>query len=442
MTFLSPIAIPRCFLAALLCCAVVVPAEAQLRTSVSLSTTNQNGIVISWTAQSATPASALIIVPQYQVHRSRDLHNWARVGGLFSGALGQLLSLTDTNANVGFYRVQSIINKEYAALSGVKLDGGQLDGADFFGATLFGASIKQSSLVGANLSGADLRSADISSSDLSGADLFGVQAFGTSFRLSTLTGSDCSFGDFETANFFGADLTGADFSFAILSHANLDFANWKQVVLDANTLIDNKPKLIWQLSNQGAPGATLTNLDLAFANLSDANFNGTKFNGSDCSATDFRLSDLRNANFTNANMRFVDFRGTLLNTNTVLEAKSRLVWSILNQDTGAGADLHGTNLSSTLLLEADLSGANLTNLVFTTGICEGSKFGGSNLSRANCTQTDFFACIFTNANLTQAVFRFTDLTQANFRNALTNGTDFTGATFSNTIMPDGSIRNF
>src|SRR2546426_7512949 len=37
----------------------------------------------------------------------------------------------------GFYRVQSIIQREYAPMQGAELDGGDLTGADFFGADLF-----------------------------------------------------------------------------------------------------------------------------------------------------------------------------------------------------------------------------------------------------------------------------------------------------------------
>src|SRR5439155_25356925 len=149
---------------------------------------------------------------------------------------------------------------------------------------------------------------------------------------------DASFGDFEGASFFDVDLTGADFSFAILTGADLDFAIFKQVTLDANTMIDSKPKLIWQIVNTNAAAGVFTNKDLSFASFLDANFNGTKFNGSDFSASDLRRADIRGANFTLANMRFADFRGSLMDSNTTIDSKSRLVWQIPNLG-GAGRDL-------------------------------------------------------------------------------------------------------
>ena len=212
--------------------------------------TNNNSGVISWLSKPVTPLGDLPIIPQFVVQRSDDLQSWTAISSNLTSAVGQKLAFTDTNGTRGFYRVQSIINQEYAELPGETLDSGQLTGADFFGADLFGASLRSASLNGAEFGGADLRNADFSNSILRGADLFAVFAAQTVFDSSDLVGSDCSFGNFENASFFDVDMTGVDFSSATLDGADFDFALWKGVKLDADTIIDPKPKLIWRIVNQ------------------------------------------------------------------------------------------------------------------------------------------------------------------------------------------------
>jgi uncharacterized protein YjbI with pentapeptide repeats len=420
----------------------VIDANAQRSFSLTVVPTNQNAVAIKWKTQSATPVGDLVVLPQFQVERSSDLRTWLPVSGMISSALGQTNTFTDNTTELGFYRVNSIIQKEYAQMSNAKLNSGQLQFADFFGATLFGAHLVSATLSNAILSAADLRSADLSQADLSGADLFGVNAFLAKFDSGTMTGADASFGNFESASLFNVDLTGADFSFATLTGADLDFATFNQTQMDANTLIDAKPKLIWQIVNTGATNAVLTNKDLSFARFDSANFNGARLNNSDFSASFLDNADIRGANFTNANMRFVSFQGTLMDATTIIDSKSRLVWQIINQNFGVGRDLHGTNLASVDLEGANFSSANLSNTVCTLTIFEQANFGGANLLKANCTQADFFQASLTNANLSQVNFNSADLIDASLRNSTTNGATFIGTIFSNTIMPDGSIRNF
>lgn len=421
---------------------LTVTADAQRSFNLSVTPTNQNGVAIRWKSQSATPVGDMVVVPQFQVERSGDLKTWTPVSGMIASSLGQTNAFTDMATNLGFYRVNSIIQKEYAQLSHAKLDSGQLQFADFFGATLFGASLVSATLSNANLGAADLRSADLSGADLSGADLFGVNAFLAKFDSGTLAGADASFGDFEAASLFNVDLTGADLSFATLTGANLDFAAFNQTILDSNTLLDAKPKLIWQIVNTGAANAVLTNKDLSFARFEGVNFNGAKLNNSDFSASFLDSADIRGANFTNGNLRFVSFQGTLMDATTIIDSKSRLVWQIINQNFGVGRDLHGTNLASVDLQGANFSSANLSNTVCTLTIFEQANFGGANLFKASCSQADFLQASLTNANLQQVNFNSADLTSASLRNSTTNGATFIGTIFSNTIMPDGSVRNF
>ena len=108
----------------------------------------------------------------------------------------------------------------------------------------------------------------------------------------------------------------------------MDFAVFKGMILDANTQLDPKPRLLWQIVNNGVAGLALTNKDLSIATLTNVNFNGTKLNGANLNNTDLRDADIRGANFTGANLTFVDFRGTLMDGTTTIDAKSRLTWQI------------------------------------------------------------------------------------------------------------------
>lgn len=112
---------------------LALKAQAQRAFTNSISLTNKTTAVISWKVQSFTPVGDLILVPQYQVVRSPDLKNWTPVGSRITGALHQTLSVMDSNPGRAFYRVQSIIDLEYAQMDNVKLTSGEMAGADFLG---------------------------------------------------------------------------------------------------------------------------------------------------------------------------------------------------------------------------------------------------------------------------------------------------------------------
>lgn len=425
------------------CVSLFIPsADAQRSFSLTVTPTNQNAVAIGWKAQSATPVGDVVIIPQFQVQRSTDLINWTPVSGMITGALSQKLTFTDPAGSLGFYRVSSIINQEYAQLNNAKLDGGQLQFADFFGAQLFAASLQTAVLTNADLGGADLQSANVSGANLAGADLFAVDAFLATFDSSSMAGAAASFGDFESASLFNVDLTGADFGSATLTGANLDFATFKQMKLDADTVMDAQPRLVWQVVNHGAANAVLTNKDLSFARLDGVSFNGAKLNNTLFTQSFLNNADVRGANLTNAALTFVRWVGAQMDATTVIEARSRLVWQILNQNFGAGRDLHGTNLTSMDLNGANFWGANLSNAVCSASLFEQANFGNASLAKAICVNCDFFQAMLTNAVLTNANFSGADFTSASLRNSNTNGAIFTGATFFNTTMPNGSIRNF
>ncbi len=417
-------------------------ASGQRAFTINVAPTNLNAAAVSWKVQSATPVGDLLMLPQFQVERSPDLKNWIPVSGMITGALSQKLVFTDPQSSLGFYRVNSLINQENAQLSNVKLDGGQLQFADFFGAELFAASLQSAILTNASFNAADVRHANFSSANLAGADFFAVDAFQATFDSSTMTGVDASFGDFEGASLFNVDFTGADFSSAVLTGASLDFARFNQMTLNADSVMDTQPKLVWQVVNFGATNAVLTNKDLSFARLDGVSFNGAKLNGTLFTQSFLNNADVRGANLTNCALTFVTWGGALMDGSTVIEPRSRLVWQIINQNFGVGRDLRSTNLTSMDLNGANFFGANLSNTVCSASLFESANFGNANLAKATCVSCDFFQAMLTNAVLTNANFSGANFTSASFRNANTNGAIFTGATFFNTIMPNGSIRNF
>lgn len=349
-------------------------ARAQRAFSVSLSLTNQSHVLLGWTVQAATPPGDILVVPQYQVQRSADLLNWTNVGAPLSGRVLAKVSFLDSVSNAGFYRVQSILNLEYAQLNNDPLDSGQLAGADFFGASLFNASLTSAQLNMANFSGANLENADLFEADLDGANLFGVEAADANFASASLIGADM----------VRADLTGANLGSAVLVGASLDLAKFPGTILDMNTVLDPKPALIWQIINQGAPNAVFTNGDLSLSFLEGANLNGANMSGADLFGTDLERADIRGANLAGANLGLVDFLGAQIDTNTVLGSQALLVWNILNENAGVGANLAGSGLTNVWLAAANLAGANLSG-----ANCTNSVFLQANLGGANCAGANF-----------------------------------------------------
>ena len=418
------------------------PVFAQRAFTVSVAPTNGNATAVSWRAQSATPTGDLFIIPQFQVERSSDLKNWTPISGQLAATLNQRLTFADPQGGVGFYRVNSIINQEYAQLSNAKLDGGQLQFADFFGAELFAASLQSAVLTNASFAAADIRNANFSNANLTNAIFFAANALSAKFDSSFMNGVDASFADFEAASLFDVNLTGANFSSAVLTGADFRFATFKQMTLDANTVMDAQPKLVWSVVNSNAVNAVLTNKDFSFARLNGVSFNGAKLNNSVFTESFLNNADVRGANLTNATLIFVTWVGAQMNASTVIEARSRLTWQIINQNFGVGRDLRNTNLVQMDLNGANFFGANLSNAVLSASLFESANFGTANLAKANCINCDFFQAMLTNAVLTNANFSGAIFSNASLRNANTNGAIFTGATFFNTIMPNGSIRNF
>jgi uncharacterized protein YjbI with pentapeptide repeats len=123
-------------------------------------------------------------------------------------------------------------------------------------------------------------------------------------------------------------------------------------------------------------------------------------------------------------------RNAKIDTNTVTDAKTRLIWEIVNPGV-AGRNLSSRDLRDAVLVRGDLSSCILTNTDFSL-----SFLIEANLSNANLTDARLFGVDLTSANLSGS-----DLTRANLRTATTDSTDFTNAIFKDTVMPDGTVRS-
>lgn len=412
--------------------------QAQRAFSVQIQNTN-GGPQISWPSQSAVPAGGLPLFPQYVLQRSIDLQNWS---DLFTddGTPGKTFQFVDSGGAPAFYRVETKIVRPYAELAQANLSFGELTGADFFGADLFGATVTSASIDHATLAGADLSFATFDASDLTGSDLFGATAFTSSLFGVSLQNADLSFCDFDSAFMAEADLTGADLSACNFNRADLRLVAFHSTITNNDTVLSEQSRQIRDIVINGAAGATLTNVDFNFANFKGANLSNANFSGSGLFESILSQCDLRGAKFTSADMRFVFLDGAVLDTNTVIDAKSRLVWQIVNNG-AVGQNLRATDLSFVTLIGADFRDTIATNVNFGDSLMVRANFGNASLVGANCSSADWTGCVLTNADLIRANFFNAILTRANLRSAVTNGANFAGAVFNQTIMPDGTIRN-
>jgi len=422
---------------------VVSSAFAAESRNVTLQLTRTNGTAqVSWTARSAVPLPGRQIVPDFQLERSSDLTNWSNIGTRFTGAINnQNVKLLDAaGGEAAFYRVKSIVDRPFGDFIADDLRAGEFADANFFGAEFFNARLDNAVLTGADLRGSDLRFVTFTDARLDGADLFAADLLLAVVDFVSIENADVSFANLEGADLFGSSLLGSDLRSTILTDADLRFATLHNTLIDSQTMLPEKWMRVWRFVNDQATNTVFTNLDLSLADLRSANLNGMTFAGSDFSGNDLGGADVRGANFTNVNLRFVTWQAAQMDTNTIIEPRSRLTWEIVNEG-AVNRHLGATNLSNMLLTRADMRGVNLTNANLNLAVLDFANLGGANLRGATLSSNSLFRATLTNANLSFANFFRADLTEANMFGATTNGAIFTGATFSQTIMPDGSVRN-
>ncbi|MFO1498589.1 MAG: pentapeptide repeat-containing protein [Verrucomicrobiota bacterium] len=398
---------------------------------------------ISWSDISVVPEPGLQIHPDYEVETSVDLRLWNRVlavaGRTEPDGARFNQTLVHAGASVAFWRVLPVVDLSGADLIAANLAQGMFDRARLVGADLFAANLKESSLRGANLMGADARFADLTGADLGRAILFGARLFQAEMSDIDLSQADVSYSDLVGANLQGADLSGADLRFATMPGAKLEFAFWRDTKLDEHTLIDDKPKLIWQLVNQGPKGLDLRTADLSLSTFFQVDLSGADMRLADLSGSDVGQANLSGVNLSSAILRFVSFHGSKIDARTTLPTKWRNVWRILN-DTNFVRNLPRADLSTAFLVEASLTNANLVsaNLNFAVLVrasLRDALLSNADLSSADLTKADLEGANLRGANLTQA-----DLTGANFRAANLTNAILSQAIFRDTIMPDGTVR--
>lgn len=226
-----------------------------------------------------------------------------------------------------------------ADLSGASLVSINLWKADLWGADLWGADLREADLSDANLWRVDLRGANLSHADLSGAYLWRADLRGTD-----LIGVNLMAANLSEADLWGANLTQANLCEANLWKADLRGVDLSRAMIDPQTRLDPKWKLVWQIVNQDVVGLDLAEADLREANLKKANLK----------KANLIEADLWGANLSEANL--------------------------------TGADLWGANL-----IEADLCGANLSEADLWRANLRGADLSSANLRKANLSEVNLCA---------------------------------------------------
>jgi len=185
-----------------------------------------------------------------------------------------------SGVETSYARFQALqyLNREKVSLRSIDVPSGDLENIDLSKADLEYADFRGANLKSANLSYSNFRDADFS---------YGHQETGANLQNVDLSGADL-----DGANLSGTDLRGAN-----LSHASLH-----NTLVDKNTRLDDKWKVVWTAVNQTERIQSLRNADLRNANLSDINFSGV----------DMRDADLQNADLSNSNLSKASIKGAVL----------------------------------------------------------------------------------------------------------------------------------
>ena len=288
---------------------------------------------------------------------------------------------------VGAFRI-------FRNLSGTDLSGADLRSANLSGADISGANLYSANLSGADLSGADLRSANLSGADLSGANLYSAN----------LSGADLSDADLSGANLINADLSGAN-----LYSANLYSANLNGTIIDLETKLDNKWRLVWEIVNQGAEVRDLSGADLSGTDLSDANLRSANLINANLSGAFLINADLINADLSSAFLSGANLSGAFLSGANLINA------NLINANL-SGAFLSGANLINANLINANLSGAFLSGANLINSNLINSNLINANLIDANLSGTNLSGAFLSGANLINANLSGADLRSAKVKN--------------------------
>jgi uncharacterized protein YjbI with pentapeptide repeats len=401
-----------------------------------------------------------------------------------------------------------------ANLAGVSLrfvnikDGVDLSGANLAGADLWGFVLWHGNLTGANLSGADLTYADIRYTPMTNAtitdanlesvallydDLTGLVSggiVGTPFQIVTtdegfwrvlngflvnagtdlatidFTNSDLSGSDFSGYDLTGVDFSGSDLTGANLSGATITGAEFRTATLTGVTSggLVGTPVGVpanWHLiggylvgPSADLTGANLTGLDLSGFDLSDANLSGATLTNANLSGTALLRANL--AGVISGGITGVPASlptGWALGGGYLFGAGADLHGKDLTGANLSGIDLHGTNFAGTDLTNVDFGGSNLGGSTFTGATVTGTNFLGANLTAVRSgglvgsaaalppswaqskgylvgPGADLTGADLSDANLTAVALTNTNLTSVDLHGADITGVDLSGATLS------------
>jgi uncharacterized protein YjbI with pentapeptide repeats len=297
---------------------------------------------------------------------------------------------------------------------------------------------------GVNFSGATLEYVDFSAANFSGANFSGAVLRGIEIGDADLTNARFCQANFAGGNLSEAKLKRTDFRGADLIEANLSGVDFSEVIIDEDTKLDDKWRLVARLQKhtrlmeknevedlrgKNLSGANLRRVNLSKADLSEADLSEADLYKADLKGADLRGADLRGANLRKAELAIVNLMGTLINQETKLNDKWRLIHRLVNEG-GANEDLSNIDLSGANLSGVDLSNANLTG-VSLRGIIinEDTKLDDKwklvhQLVNEGAINKDLSGVDLSGADLT-----FLDFSGANLKGADLKGADLTGATF-------------
>ncbi|MDZ8184383.1 MAG: pentapeptide repeat-containing protein [Nostoc sp. ChiSLP02] len=207
------------------------------------------------------------------------------------------------------------------------------------------ADFRNETLTGINLSGSDLNNAELENTNLAYANLRGVNLDNAKLEGAILSGANLEGAILSNANLKNANLCGVDLTNTIVLGAN-----FKGVIIDENTKLDDKNKLIWEIVNQGAVDRNLSGVDLTEANLQSVNLE----------RANLKQAKLYKANLTNSILDGVDLTEADLQQARLINTKFRkanlyhavLYESKLECSNWRKADLRKTNFDKTSLNSA------------------------------------------------------------------------------------------
>ena len=127
------------------------------------------------------------------------------------------------------------------------------------------------------------------------------------------------------------------------------------------------------------------------ANLEGADAGFSTFEGASTIQVNLRNTDLSSAVLTGADCHIRLLEWLAIDSNTIIDPNPKLIWQVLNQGAGAGANLTNRDLSVGTLTNANFHGAKLNNANLFASDLRGADLGGANLSGASMNFVDLRA---------------------------------------------------